>query len=180
VGTVVQPERAESTEMAGDEHQQYLTFRLGAEIFAIGILGVKEIIEYGALTAVPMMPDCVRGVLNLRGRVVPVVDLSVRFGRALTEPGRRTCIVIVDEAAESERRDIGIIVDAVKQVMEIPPTDIEPAPSFGANLRSEFIQGMGKVEGRFVIILDIGRVLSTDEMAQLGRSYPPGASSSTA
>lgn len=167
--TVMQPERTAEAELVGEEQQQYLTFHLGKETFAIGILGVKEIIEYGALTAVPMMPECVRGVINLRGRVVPVVDLSARFGRALTEPGRRTCIVIVEAQAAGEHRDIGIVVDAVNQVIEIPPADIEPAPSFGANLQGDFIQGMGKVEGRFVIMLNIARVLSIDEMAQLGQ-----------
>lgn len=130
---------------------------------------MKEIIEYGTLTVVPMMPASVRGVINLRGRVVPVVDLAVRFGRSLSEPGRRTCIVIVEVAAEGDHRDIGIIVDAVNQVIEILPAEIEPAPTFGANLRGEFIQGMGKVDGRFVIILEIARVLSVDEMAQLHR-----------
>lgn len=169
MGAVMQPEKTEAPAIAGEEQQQYLTFHLGKETFAIGILGVKEIIEYGTLTAVPMMPGCVRGVINLRGRVVPVVDLSVRFGRTLTEPGRRTCIVIVEVAAEGDHRDIGIIVDAVNQVIEIPAADIEPTPSFGANLRSEFIHGMGKVEGRFVIILNITSVLSIDAIAQLGQ-----------
>ncbi|MBX3350211.1 MAG: purine-binding chemotaxis protein CheW [Nitrospira sp.] len=163
-------EAAESEE-SNEEQHQYLTFLMAKETFAIGILGVKEIIEFGALTAVPMMPSCVRGVINLRGRVVPVVDLAVRFGRQATEPGRRTCIVIVEVADENDHRDIGIIVDAVNQVIEILPSDIEPAPAFGANLRGEFIQGMGKVEGRFVIILEIAKVLSVDEMAHLGRAH---------
>lgn len=171
MGALMQSEQIEEQDITGEEQQQYLTFLLGKETFAIGILGVKEIIEYGTLTAVPMMPTCVRGVINLRGRVVPVVDLSVRFDRAVTVPGRRTCIVIVEVESEGEHRDIGIIVDAVNQVIEIPPTEIEPAPSFGANLRGEFIQGMGKVDGRFVIILNIARALSIAEMAQLGRSH---------
>ena len=177
MGTAISTQEPVETETAGEEQHQYLTFLLGKETFAIGILRVKEIIEYGTLTAVPMMPSCVRGVINLRGRVVPVVDLAVRFGRPLTEPGRRTCIVIVEVAAEGEHRDIGIVVDAVNQVIEILPTEIEPAPTFGANLRGEFIQGMGKVDGRFVIILEIGRVLSVDEMAQLHGGQEPPASS---
>lgn len=174
MGALMQSERVEDQDVAGEEQQQYLTFLLGKETFAIGILGVKEIIEYGTLTAVPMMPVCVRGVINLRGRVVPVVDLSVRFDRAVTVPGRRTCIVIVEVESEGEHRDIGIIVDAVNQVIEIPPAEIEPAPSFGANLRGEFIQGMGKVDGRFVIILNIAQALSIDEMAQLGSIHKAG------
>ena len=159
MGTALSSQEPADVEAVGEEQHQYLTFLLGKEPFAIGILGVKEIIEYGTLTAVPMMPPCVRGV--------PVVDLAARFGRLLTEPGRRTCIVIVEVAAERDHRDIGIIVDAVNQVIEILPAEIEPAPSFGANLRGEFIQGMGKVDGRFVIILEITRVLSIDEIAQL-------------
>ncbi|MFO0731212.1 MAG: chemotaxis protein CheW [Nitrospiraceae bacterium] len=168
------------TDQTAEEQHQYLTFLLAKETFAIGILRVKEIIEFGALTAVPMMPACVRGVINLRGRVVPVVDLAVRFGRPLTEPGRRTCIVIVEVSSEGDHRDIGIIVDAVNQVIEILPADIEPAPAFGANLRGEFIQSMGRVDGRFVIILEIGRVLSIDEMAQVVTSTPEAPTSGIA
>ena len=116
--------------MDGREDEQFLTFRLGGEVFAMGILGIKEILEFGRLTTVPMMPASVRGVINLRGRVVPVVDLALRFGRAATEPGRRTCIVIVDLETEDGRQDIGVVVDAVNQVLEIPKADIEPAPFF--------------------------------------------------
>lgn len=171
MSTAVQSERIGAEEETGEEQQQYLTFLLGKETFAISILGVKEIIEYGTLTAVPMMPECVRGVINLRGRVVPVVDLAVRFDRPHTVPGRRTCIVIVEvNGEEGEQRDIGIIVDAVNQVIEIPAADIEPAPAFGANVRGEFIQGMGKVDGRFVIILHVAQVLSIEEMAQVATS----------
>ena len=149
------------------EHGQYLTFLLGGEMFAIGILGIKEIIEYGSLTTVPMMPEFIRGVINLRGAVVPVVDLSARFGRPPTEVTRRSCIVIIEAEAESEKHDIGVVVDSVSEVLEIPGTEIEPAPSFGAKIRSDFIQGMGKVDGKFVIILDADKVLSVDEMAML-------------
>jgi len=151
----------------GDEHDQYLTFRLRDETFAMGILGVKEIIEFGTLTPVPMMPLCVRGVINLRGRVVPVIDLAVRFGREQTVPNRRTCVVIVELGNADERQDLGVIVDAVNQVIEIPPSDIEPAPGFGTRVRSEFIAGMGKLNGDFVIILDMARVLSAQDLAAL-------------
>ena len=150
----------------GQEHGQYLTFLLGGEMFAIGILGIKEIIEYGSLTTVPMMPEFIRGVINLRGAVVPVVDLSARFGRMSTEVTRRSCIVII-EAGVQEKHDIGVVVDSVSEVLEIPGSEIEPAPSFGAKIRSDFIHGMGKVDGRFVIILDANRVLSVNEMAML-------------
>ena len=154
---------------AASEQQQYLTFVLGGEMFAIGILCVKEIIEYGDLTVVPMMPDCIRGVINLRGAVVPVVDLACRFGRRSTELTRRTCIVIVEIEAEGERQDIGVIVDAVSEVLEIQDGQIEPPPAFGARIRTDFIHGMGKVEGKFVIILNVNKVLSLDDLALLGQ-----------
>ncbi len=157
-----QPERNE-----GQDQQQYLTFMLGGEIFAIGILAIKEIIEYGNLTEVPMMPDYIRGVINLRGSVVPVVDLSARFGRPGTELTRRTCIVIIEVATEEEKQVVGVVVDAVNEVLEIPAEQIEPPPSFGARIRTDFICGMGKVGGRFVILLNVSRVLSVDELAML-------------
>jgi purine-binding chemotaxis protein CheW len=150
--------------------QQYLTFLLGGEMFALAILNVKEIIEYGNLTEIPMMPTFIRGVINLRGSVVPVIDMSARFGGRQSEVGRRTCIVIVEmKGAESgdAGQDIGIIVDAVSEVLEIPRGEIEPPPTFGAKIRADFIAGMGKVSGKFVIILNVQRVLSVEEMAQL-------------
>lgn len=149
---------------------QYLTFSLNKEMFAVGILNVKEIIEYGHLTEVPMMPPFVRGVINLRGSVVPVIDLLARFGSKVTEVGRRTCIVIVEVADGDLQHDIGILVDSVSEVLDIPRSEIEPAPSFGAKIRADFIAGMGKVDGNFVIILDINKVLSVDEIAQLSAS----------
>lgn len=156
-------------QQAAAEQQQYLTFVLGGEMFAIGILCVKEIIEYGDLTVVPMMPECIRGVINLRGAVVPVVDLACRFGRRSTDITRRTCIVIVEVEGEGERQDIGVIVDAVSEVLEIQASQIEPAPAFGARIRTDFIHGMGKLDGKFVIILNVNKVLSLDDLALLGQ-----------
>ena len=153
---------------------QYLTFTLGGEMFAVGILCVKEIIEYGSLTEIPMMPAFIRGVINLRGAVVPVIDLAARFGGRSTEVGKRTCIVIVElgdtTGEDATRHDIGIIVDAVSEVLDIPASEIEPPPTFGARIRADFILGMGKVAGSFVIILNIDRVLSVDEIALLAAS----------
>jgi len=150
---------------------QYLTFVLGGEMFAVGILNVKEIIEFGNLTEIPMMPAFIRGVINLRGSVVPVIDLAARFGGQSTEVSRRTCIVIVEVAEEDagqvSRHDIGIMVDAVSEVLDIADSEIEPPPSFGARIRADFIFGMGKVAGKFVIILNINKVLSIDEIARL-------------
>lgn len=158
------------------EQKQYLTFMLGGEVFAIGILGIKEIIEYAGLTEVPMMPECIRGVINLRGAVVPVMDLSSRFGKQSTAVTKRTCIVIVEIEADGERHDMGVVVDAVNAVLEIPPSEIEPAPAFGARIRTDFIEGMGKVNGKFVILLNVNRVLSVEEvgaMAQMSDAVLP-------
>ena len=149
------------------EQAQYLTFMLGGEMFAIGILGIKEIIEYGGLTEVPMMPPCIRGVINLSGAVVPVMDLSARFGKPSTALTKRTCIVIVEVEAHGERQDMGVVVDAVNAVLEIPSSEIEPAPAFGAKIRTDFIKGMGKVNGKFVILLDVNSVLSVEDIGAL-------------
>jgi purine-binding chemotaxis protein CheW len=153
---------------------QYLTFMLGGEVFAIGILNIKEIIDFGNLTEVPMMPVFVRGVINLRGSVVPVIDLSARFGRQSTKIARRTGIVIVETNHQSHseevtsHQDIGIIVDAVNEVIEIDSKDIEPAPAFGTKIRPDFINGMAKHQQGFIILLNVNQVLSVDEMAAIG------------
>lgn len=160
-------------EKGNADQAQYLTFMLGGEVFAIGILAIKEIIEYGGLTTVPMMPDCIRGVINLRGAVVPVMDLPSRFGREASVVTKRTCIVIVEIENEGEQQVIGVMVDAVNAVLEIPAADIEPAPAFGAKIRTDFIQGMGKVNGKFVILLNVNNVLSVAEVASLGGTGVP-------
>ena len=154
---------------------QCLTFMLGGETFAIAILGIKEIIEYRAPTEVPMMPACVRGVINLRGAVVPVIDPLARFGKPSSAIGKRTCIVIVEIARDDERQVVGVLVDAVSEVLEIPAADIEPPPSFGARIRSDFIAGMGKVRGKFVILIEAQRLLAIDEIEQMSRAAAPAA-----
>ncbi|CAB1369430.1 chemotaxis protein CheW [Denitratisoma oestradiolicum] len=161
------------------EIQQYLTFLLGGEMYAVGILNVKEIIEYGQITEIPMMPAFIRGVINLRGSVVPVIDLSARFGGLRTEISRRTCIVIIELTDNNERHDIGVVVDAVSEVLEVPSADIEPPPAFGANIRADFIDGMGRIDGKFVIILNIQRVLSVEEIAQIATLKERGTEVST-
>lgn len=150
-----------------EDQQQYLTFMLCGETYAISILSIKEIIQYGSLTAVPRMPEFIRGVINLRGAVVPVIDLSARFGKPITQVGRRNCIIIIEVALGEEIQNVGVMVDAVNAVLEIPSSDIEQAPTFGTNIRSDFIAGMGKINGKFVIILNIRHVLSMDDMASL-------------
>ena len=168
-------ESARSSELvpmggAPAQTMQYLSFSLGEETFAIDIRYIREIIEYGGVTAVPMMPPFLRGVINLRGKVVPVIDLSVRFGRAPTDVRRRSCIVIVEVGDEATRQDLGIIVDAVNEVVEIEASSQERPPAFGAGLRNDFIQGIGKVDGHFVVVLDVDQALSVKEMAQLSQS----------
>jgi len=151
-----------------EQGKQYLTFSVSNETFGIAISTIKEIIEYRAPTDVPMMPRFIRGVINLRGRVVPVIDLSVRFGRSRMEVARRTCIVILEIQEGDERQVIGAVVDAVSAVVDIAEADIEPPPQFGAKLRSDFITGMGRLAEKFVIILNVDRVLSVEELATLG------------
>ena len=154
------------------ESRQYLTFLLGGEMFSIDILCIKEIIWYAGLTEVPMMPACIRGVINLRGAVVPVMDLSTRFGKPVTPLSKSTCIVIIDvaEQGESSGQSMGVVVDAVQAVLEIPSSEIEPAPTFGAKIRSDFIEGIGKVNGKFVILLNVRQVLSRSEIGAMGQA----------
>lgn len=149
------------------EIQQYLSFVVAGETYAIGILDVKEILEYTGVGRVPMMPQTIRGVINLRGKVVPVIDLGVRFGGTPTEPSRRTCIVIVEVETKGEHHDMGVMVDAVNEVLDISPENIEPPPTFGTTIRTDFIRGMGRVGEKFVILLDVKMVLSVEELAQI-------------
>jgi len=146
---------------------QYLTFALGKEVFAMDIRTVREIIQHGTMTTVPLMPVFVRGVINLRGAVVPVIDLHARFGRPPAAVGKKTCIVIFDAIRDGERVELGLMVDAVSEVIEIAPSQIEPPPNFGTAVRRDFIKGMGKVADRFVIILEPDRAFDVTEMAQL-------------
>ncbi|SEI23549.1 chemotaxis protein CheW [Pseudomonas asplenii] len=147
--------------------QQYLTFTLAEEVFAVGTRSVREIIEYDALTGVPMMPSCVLGVINLRGGVVPIMDLRQRFGAGQTTINRRSCIVILEVARDDLHQVMGIVVEAVNAVIEIDAQCVEPAPGFGARIRTDFIQGMAKLERGLVVMLDIGRVLSLDDLQGL-------------
>jgi purine-binding chemotaxis protein CheW len=159
------------------EHKQYLTFMLGGEMFSLGILCIREIIWYANLTEVPMMPSCIRGVINLRGSVVPVMDLSARFGKPSTPVTKSSCIIIVEVQTqnEGEYQSMGVVVDSVQEVLEIAASDIEAAPSFGAKIRSDFIEGIGKVNGKFVILLNVNRILSTQEIGDMGLAAEAGA-----
>ncbi|MGE5452737.1 MAG: chemotaxis protein CheW [Acidobacteriota bacterium] len=146
---------------------QYLIFSLGGELFGVGTLRVREIIEYGNLTTVPMMPNSIRGVINLRGAVVPVLDLNARFGRDRTEVSRRTCIVILEVQHDEGTHVLGIIVDSVSAVRHIDSTNVAASPSFGTHVRTDFIEGMAKVNGAFVILLDLGKVMSVEDISML-------------
>ena len=148
-----------------EQTSQFLTFLLGGDVFAINILNIREILEYSQLTPVPMTPNFIAGVLNLRGSVVPIINLALRFDKADAEITKRTSIVIVEITHEEQKLEIGVIVDIVNEVIEIP--EIEAAPSFGASIRTDFIEGMGKVNDAFTIILNLNHVLSVDELSML-------------
>ncbi|UXY16329.1 chemotaxis protein CheW [Chitiniphilus purpureus] len=147
--------------------RQYLTFTLAGELFAMPIEQIREIIEFSGLTEIPLMPAFLRGVINVRGAVVPVIDLAVRFGRPRTEIARRTCIVILELEQEGLLLLLGVLVDAVNEVLTVEPGQVEPRPSFGAKIRAEFIEGMINLNERFVIALDIHQVLSVEELTTL-------------
>ena len=150
------------TEIA--EATQYLTFKLDEEIFALDVAKVREILDFTDITKVPQTPDFMRGVINLRGSVVPVVDMRLKFGMSRTEKTVNTCIVVVEVATEGETTVLGALADSVQEVIELEPAQIEPAPRIGTKLRTDFIRGMGKHDGRFVMILDIDKVFSSDEI----------------
>jgi len=150
------------TTPGGSPSTQFLSFVLAGEEYAVDILRVKEIIEYDSLTRVPALPPAVRGVINLRGRVVPVIDLSLRFGLGPSEVTRRSCIVIVEVAAEEGAVVMGIITDAVSEVLDLAVDQVQPPPSFGTRVGAEFLDGMAEAGKKFVMLLNIGRALSAD------------------
>jgi len=147
------------------ETTQYLTFKLEEEIFALDISKVREVLDFTAITKVPRTPEFMRGVINLRGNVVPVVDMRLKFGMTKTENTVNTCIIIVEIHLDGETTVLGALADAVQEVIELGAGQIEPAPKIGTRLKTDFIQGMGKRDEGFIIILDIDRVFSTDELA---------------
>ena len=165
-------QQAENTtdndELSSDEAEQYLTFMLGGKVYGLEILNIKEIIEYGEITEVPMTPDFISGVINLRGSVVPVIDLSQRFSGQSTEYTKRTSIIILEVKNDDLRIEIGVTVDMVNEVLDIHPKEVEPAPSLGNQIQTNFIRGMAKVDGKLLILLDIENVLSVDELSQVG------------
>ncbi len=147
------------------ETAQYLTFRLDEEVFALDISQVREVLDFTAITKVPRTPEFMRGVINLRGSVVPVVDMRLKFGMTRTEQTLSTCIIIVEINVENDRLILGALADSVQEVIELGPGQIEPAPRIGTRLDTAFIKGMGKRDEQFIIILDIDRIFSMDELA---------------
>ena len=145
--------------------RQYLTFQLNDEIFALDVSHVREILEFTTVTKVPKTPEYMRGVINLRGSVVPVLDMRLKFGMSMTEKTVNTCIIVVEVSFEEENTIIGALVDSVQEVLELEPDQIEPAPRIGTQLKTEFIKGMGKRDDRFMILLDIDKVFSWEELA---------------
>lgn len=146
------------------EATQYLTFKLDEEVFALDVAKVREILDFTDITKVPQTPDFMRGVINLRGSVVPVIDMRLKFGMSRTEKTVDTCIVVVEVTTEGETTVLGALADSVQEVIELEPSQIEPAPRIGTKLRTDFIRGMGKHDGRFIMILDIDKVFSSDEI----------------
>ena len=148
--------------------QQFLTFVLNDETYGVGILHIREIIEYDNLTVVPLMPDFISGVINLRGNVVPVVNLARRFEHESKEIGKRTSIIIIDiQDEEGESVEVGMVVDIVNEVIELACSDIAAAPTFGAKIRTDFIHGMGKIDDKLMILLDVNHVLSISELSSV-------------
>ena len=145
--------------------RQYLTFQLGDEVFGLDVSNVREILEFTTVTKVPKTPGFMRGVINLRGSVVPVLDMRLKFGLTITEKTVNTCVVVVEVDLDGERTVIGALVDSVQEVFELEPGQIEPAPKIGVRLDTDFIKGMGKKDDRFIIILDIDKVFTSEELA---------------
>lgn len=155
-----------------EETLQYLSFKLGEEVFALDVAKVREILEMTTITKVPQTQDFMRGVINLRGSVVPVVDLRLKFGMTATEQTVNTCIIVTEVGVGGETVQVGALADSVKEVSEMEPGQIEAAPHIGTKLDINFIKGMGKQESNFVMILDIDKVFTTDELSSISQCGP--------
>jgi purine-binding chemotaxis protein CheW len=145
--------------------RQYLTFTLEKELYAMDIAKVREVLEYTEITRVPRTPEFLRGVINVRGRAVPVVDMRLKFGMSRTVPTVNTCIIISEVELDGESTVLGALADSVQEVFDLEPDQIEPAPRLGARINSEFIDGMGKQGEDFIIILNIDKVFSAEELS---------------
>jgi len=155
------------------QHGQYLGFFSGDEEYAISILQVKEILQYEVITRVPGTPPSIRGVINMRGSVVPVVDLAVKLGLPESEVSARTCIVIVETDIDGERAVMGVLADSVSQVIDLRPDEIQPPPPFGTRVHVDYLQGMASSGRKFILLLDIDRILSASEAEAAARLRAP-------
>lgn len=147
------------------EVKPYLTFTLGEELFSVEVSKVREVLDYTNITKIPRTPEYMRGVINLRGSVVPVMDLRLKFGMSRTENKRNTCIIVLEINTDDETIILGALADSVQEVFELEPDQIEPAPRFGTKFKAEFLRGMGKRDENFIMILDIDKVFTTDELS---------------
>jgi len=168
----------DDSENTNEDASQFLTFILSEEEFAVPIMQVKEIIEYSNLTNVPMVPEFIAGAINLRGSVVPVINLAIKFAKQPSPISRRTCVVIMEVNIDDENTVMGVLVDKVLQVIDIVDENIDPPPAFGAQIRTDFIRGMGRLDDKFVIILAINAILSANEIAVVGDISNDGDESS--
>ncbi|HTS25149.1 MAG TPA: chemotaxis protein CheW [Bryobacteraceae bacterium] len=157
------------------ENRQYLTFKLDSEVFALDVATVREVLDFTTVTRIPRTPEFMRGVINLRGSVVPVVDLRLAFGMSATEKTVNTCIIVVEVCLEGETTIMGALADSVEEVIDLEPEQIQPAPRIGTSIKTDFIRGMGKRDTQFVMILDIDRVFSADQLAGLRVASPAAA-----
>ncbi len=153
---------------------QYLSFFLGEDAYAIGILRVREILEHQPATRVPLTPPSIRGVINLRGKVIPIVDLAMKFGLPPTQVTKWTCIIVVETSVGSETTVMGVLADSVSEVIDLAPGEIEAPPAFGTRVKVDYLRGMGRTGQKFVLLLDIDRVLSAEETA-VGNAVSPAS-----
>jgi purine-binding chemotaxis protein CheW len=151
---------------------QYLTYKLADEVFAFDITKVREVLDVTTITPVPKMPDFLRGVINLRGSVVPVVDLRLKFGMPKTDRTVDTCVIITEVNVDGEQTTLGVLADSVQEVMDLDPDSVEPAPKIGTELNTEFIKGIGKHNDGFIIILDIDKIFSPEELSAVQSGRP--------
>jgi purine-binding chemotaxis protein CheW len=152
------------------ETKQYLTFRIGDEDFALDVANVREILEFTTVTKVPKTPDYMRGVINLRGSVVPVLDMRLKFGLSETKRTINTCVIVIEVSIENTKTVMGAMVDCVQEVFELEPDEIELPPRIGTMLKTEFIKGMGRKDDHFIILLDIDKLFSSDELVSAGKA----------
>lgn len=155
-----------------NEIRQYLTFKLSDEVFGVDVAQVREILDYIEITKVPQTPEFMCGVINLRGSVVPVIDMRLKFGLVAIEKTVNTCIIVMELTFESEKTILGALVDSVQEVFELDSNQIESAPKLGTRLKTEFIKGMGKRDEKFIILLDIDKIFSCEELEMVQNRKP--------